>query len=1013
MKRFSSLACLTTLSSFFIPEHQAVAQSTLSYTDPSIHFRNGREYFESKNYEAAKTEFAEYLQTEKSFLDKKDGNQIWAEYYIVMSSLYLNNSETEVLATRFIRNNSEHPMATALYKEIGNYHFANGDYTRATDYLSKSSKNDYASQYKLAVAYFSLNNYTEALRIFNELKESTSDSYAVPSAYYAGIINFRGTHYAEAIPDFKQAEVSPEYRSEIPSWLAHSFYRQGKFAEMLAYTEPILRDKNSGRKLDEIALLTAEVYFQKGNYEKAAQYYTMYNNYKSQAMLPMVSYRFGYSLFKSNQFALAAEQLKSVASSKDTLGQDAAFMLGICYLKATNSPYALGAFDQARKLNFNLSIQEEAFFDYAKVLYEVGRSAESIKEFEAFFRAYPTSKFEDEANELVSEAYLSSNNFQAALTYIEGLKKRSHRINAAYQRIAFNQGVKKYNEDNYTDALVFFDKSLTTSESPELKYAASFWKAEALSAQKKYTEAIPLYQNIITSVDNTTPSLEQYQNKSRYGLGYAYFNTNMYDKANSYFREYAEKMKSVDSQAYQDATLRLADTYFAQKNYDQALKKYEEVIASGKSDKDYALLQKGEVLFNKLDYQGARASFDKVQLNSVHADKAMFRMGETDLKARQYTVAITDLTRMINEKPRSPLIPQALLNRATAFGNNGNRDYAVTDYKRILKDYPTDPIAKSALEGVQDHLNELGRAEEFTVLLENYQQNNPSSSKDNSLDELAYSSATSWYYKALEDKSPVSYEKSVNALLDYLRKHPTSEFSYEATYLLADSYNSLGNKSQALTYYYQVVADNKQKFVKKSLVPLADIEFKAGNYKKSVTAYRMIQAMATDKKELQTALLGLMESYYQLKSDSTLYFAREVTNGGDVIAGSKSKASLYTGKILLNQNNYVGATDAFNQTILLDKGEIGAEAMYLNAFILYNQKKYKESSELIINRFSKEYINCSELLMGKAYLLLADDFIGMPNYLQAKVTLNSLITGSLEKEIVSEAKAKLKLIERK
>jgi hypothetical protein len=35
---------------------------------------------------------------------------------------------------------------------------------------------------------------------------------------------------------------------------------------MLDYTERVLREK--GRKLDDIALLTAEVYFNKGNYEK-------------------------------------------------------------------------------------------------------------------------------------------------------------------------------------------------------------------------------------------------------------------------------------------------------------------------------------------------------------------------------------------------------------------------------------------------------------------------------------------------------------------------------------------------------------------------------------------------------------------------------------------------------------------------------------------------------------------------------------------------------------------------
>ncbi|MDZ7936573.1 MAG: tetratricopeptide repeat protein [Emticicia sp.] len=201
---------------------------------------------------------------------------------------------------------------------------------------------------------------------------------------------------------------------------------------MLAYTEPLLREKNSGRKLEDVALLTAEVYFQQANYEKSVNYYTIYKNYKSQGMLPAVAYRYGYSLYKTEQYSPATEQLKNVAAVRDTLGQYASFILGISYLKSNNPNYALGAFDQARKSNYNKGVTEDADFNHAKVLLDLNRGNEAIKAFEGFLQKYPNSKYEDEANELISEAYLSSNNYQAALAYIEGLKRRplaqTHRI---------------------------------------------------------------------------------------------------------------------------------------------------------------------------------------------------------------------------------------------------------------------------------------------------------------------------------------------------------------------------------------------------------------------------------------------------------------------------------------------------------------------------------------------------------------------------------------------------------
>ena len=1007
MNKITSLVSIFFFLTTFAFQTSILAQSTLNYTDASIHFRNGQEHYESKNYEAARAEFNMFIDYDKNLLEKEDGNKVWAEYYVVMCSLYLGYSETELLANRFVRNYPEHPVAGNLYKEIGNYFFEQGDYARAVDYLKKSPKSDEDAQYRLAISHFSLQDYPEALIIFNDLKDGNSEN-AISSSYYAGIINFRAGRYKEAIPDFKKAEQSAEYRSEIPGWLAHSYYRQGKFAEMLSYTEPLLREKNSGRKLEDVALLTAEVYFQQANYEKSSSYYTIYKNYKSQGMLPAVAYRYGYSLYKTDQFSPATEQLKNVAAVRDTLGQYASFILGVCYLKANNPNYALGAFDQARKSNYNASVTEEANFNHAKVLLDLNRGNEAIKALEEFLKKYPNTKYEDEANELVSEAYLASNNYQAALAYIEGLPRRSTRTNTAYQRIAYNQGVKMYNDERYIDAIPYFDKSLTTPVNAETKYSANFWKAEALSAEKKYNEAIPMYQSIIASVDNTTPNVYDLQSKSRYSLAYSYYNTKDYDKANKLFREYADRMKaSGDSQSYQDAVIRLGDTYFAAKSYDAALKYYDQAIMGKGADRDYANYQKGLVMILKANEAGARAAFQKVQTDfptSLYVDNAIYQEANLDFVAGRYIPSITGFTKLINEKQQSQLIPASLLKRAVAFQNTTNHEGAIADYKNILKNHSTSSQSKDALAGIQEELNEVGRPEEFTQILSDYQRANP---LDNSVVGLEYESAKGLFYSE-------KYDKATVALTDYVRKNPTSIESYEAKYLIAESYFKLGNKQEALSWYYVVIRDRKYKALTKAISRAAEIEFTAGNFKAAITNYRNLLVSATDKKDQQTALIALMESYYQTpKTDSTLYFAREVSNSGDVVLGAKSKANLYSGKIYMAKNDYPKATEAFNQTISLAKDDFGAEAQYLIAQMLYNQKKYKESSDMIIAKFRNEFSDAADKIVGRAYLLLADDFVGLDNVFQAKATLNSLIDNLADKDIVAEAKVKLKLLEKK
>jgi tetratricopeptide (TPR) repeat protein len=186
------------------------------------------------------------------------------------------------------------------------------------------------------------------------------------------------------------------------------------------------------------------------------------------------------------------------------------------------------------------------------------------------------------------------------------------------------------------------------------------------------------------------------------------------------------------------------------------------------------------------------------------------------------------------------------------------------------------------------------------------------------------------------------------------------------------------------------------------------------DYRNAITNYRKVLNYVSDKKEQQSALLGLMESYYKIqRTDSTLYYAREVANMPDLIVGTKSKANLYSGKISMDRGEYPKAIEYFNQTIAIAKDDNGAEAQYSIAQILNIQRRYKESNDMIIAKFRTDFADASPKIVGKAYLLLSDNFVRMDNIFQAKATLNSIINNHPDQEIVAEAKVKLKAIERR
>lgn len=994
------IGILTTLS--------ASAQRTQSYSEPDYHYRNGMELFERNNYAAARYEFRQYLEPRRgdgtrTLLNTSDQHAVDAEYYIALTSLYIDEPGAEVLVDRFVKNHSEHPKAGQLYGDLGTYYYTRQDYSKAITFLEKavtqsgSSSRQLAYKYQLALSYYNTQDLQRALPLLNEVKTDPSSPDAPAASYYAGVINFRNKNFNEAVADFRRIETNPTYQNQVPNWIAQALYRQRRFDDLLAYTEPLLRRTN-GAGLSEVALFTAEVYYQQNQFAKAIPYYKQYINASGAKAPGAVKFRYGQSLFRTGAYNDAIAQLKTLAGGKDTTAQYAAYTLGVSYLQTQNPTYALNAFDQAGRLSFNPAIQEEARFNHAKLQLDQNNGADAVKELTAFLKQYPNSKFENEANELVGEAYFVSNNYPAAIAYIEGLKRRTSKINATYQRLTYNQGVSDFNAERYPQAVANFDKSLKFPVDNELQQAAQFWKAESYSAGKQYDTAIPLYASIAKS------SAGDYADKSLYALGYAYYNKKDFARSQTYFRDFVSR-GTGDKAQLQDATVRLADTYFATKQYENAMKYYDQAIAQNAPDKDYASYQKAVILSYVGRDSEAKAMFDQVQRqypNSRFVDEALFQTANVDFEKGSYQVAIRGFSKLIDGKPNSKLIPAALLKRAIAYGNIQQYDPAIADYRRILSDFGDSEQAQSALLGIQNTLNDAGRPEEFSQVLGQYKKSNPSSTD---VERVQFDNAKNIYFNQ-------KYDQAIQSLLAFMQEYPASPNTNEARFYLAESYRQTNDLANALRYYYLIIADNRSDFLVRAATRAAEIESKQKNYARAIRNYQIIVARSTNKADQVAAQLGMMDTYFAIpKADSAGIIAREVLAAGNVVSGAQNRGQLMLGKVAFSKGDYKTAQSEFEKTIALAKDVNGAEAQYYLGDILYRQKKYKESVATLL-KFNADFSEF-EYWKGKAFILVADNNIAQDELAQAKAVLNSIIENSSEEAIIAEAKQKLASLENK
>jgi TolA-binding protein len=977
------------------------AQHQLSQTKAERLFQKGTELVAHANYGAARKVFSDFLDAAPQ-TDPRRGE---AEYYVAFSALSLGHQDGEKLIDEFIDDNPASPKAATAYYDLANFFYNEKNYTKASQYFKKvdfpalTQSQQSQAHFKWGYSYFNQKKLDEAIEQFNFVKGQNNE-FAPAANYYAGFIEYSKGDYDQAFTDLKKAEASSAYAAIVPYLITNVYYRQKKYDELIQYANTV-KDRKDVANLNEISMLVAEAYYFKGDYKNAIAAYEKYLADNPGKADPSLLFRAGYANYSLNQAPKAIDYLSKAAASKDSVSYYASYYLGILYLKEGEKPLAINSFDVARKYQKDLKLAEEATFQFAKVSYDAGRPEQAIAEFEKFLKDFPTSAHSNEVKELLAQAYINGNNYHKAIEYIEALPTRSAPIDQAYQKATYLKGVELFNKEDYPQAIVMFEKSLQYPKDPTYVALANYWAGEAYSIGRRYEEAQRRYEGVI---DVHAPVEQELLNKTRYGLGYAYYNLQVYDKALSNFREFVNKTTRTTPN-HVDAIIRLADCYYVSKQYGDALATYNKARSIGSPDNDYILLQSGVINGIQRNYTESRNQFSALIQNypkSQYRDEALFQRALFDMEQGNYQASIDGLSTLIKESSGSKYLPYAYTRRAASYFNLKQQDKTIADYQALIRQFPTHPAAQEALIPLQEALTIAGRSGEFDTYLQMVKKANPDSKT--SLEPIEFETAKNLYFDQ-------QYEKALAGLNTFITNYPESARNQEARYYIAESYYRLKDYTKALPIYSNLAQDASFNMGSKVEARVAEIEFRLGKYENAIRHFHRLEQLASSKKEQYNAWSGLMESFYLMAQyDSSDVYARLILERGAVNASATNKASLYLGKSAFARGDYETAKDEFLNTLNAAQDEYGAEAKYTLAQIFYSQKDYKQAYETLVS-LNKDFEAYDEWV-GKSYLLLADNFVAMGDTFQAKATLQSLVSQFPLQHVKDEAQRKLKEIEK-
>lgn len=973
----------------------AAGQHQLSQTKAEQLYQNGTELVVHKNFGAARKIFTEFL-AEASPTDPRRGE---AEYYVAFSALNLNHTDGEKLIDQYISHYPSSPKAATAYYDLALFFYNDNKFSKASQYFGKvafpalTHNQQSEGHFKWGYSYFNQKQLDEALEQFNFVKNQ-SNAFSPAANYYAGFIEYSKGLYSEALTDLKKAEANESYASIVPYLIANVYYKQRRYDDLLVYTASLKR-MTGLQNAKEISMLSAEAYYFKGDYQKAAEAYEAFLAENPDRAEGSLLFRAGYSNYALNKTDKALTYLSKSAASKDSVSYYASYYLGILYLKEGDKLLASNAFDYSRRVPGDKKLAEEATFQFGKVSYDAGRPEQAINIFENFLTTYRNSAHANEVKELLAQAYVNGNNFHKAIEYIEALPSKNPQIQQAYQKATFLMGAELFNKNAYGDAVSYFEKSLQYPKDVTYVGLASFWAGESYSIGRKAGEAIPHYQKVVSLGNQVDADLMR---RARYGLGYSYYSMEDYERALYNFKEFTNRA-GRNTPNYVDGLIRLADCYYVTKQYDVALSTYGTARNLGSPDNDYILLQTGVINGIRRNFAESRNNFTALIQNypkSPYRDEALFQRAQFEIEQGNYQASVDGLSQLIRESSNSKFLPYAYMRRASAYYNLKQYDRTIADYTAAIRQFPNHPVAQEVLLPLQDALSLAGRSAEFDKYLTQFKRANPD---DKGLEGIEFELAKNAFFDQQYSTALINFNTFINT-------YPQSARLQEARYYVAESYFRMKDYSKALLVYETLALDRNFGMGSRVVGRVAEIQFMQRDYPSAIRSFHRLEQLATNKTEQNNAWTGLMESFFLLAQyDSADVYAKIILERGGASAGGQNKASLFLGKSAFARGDFEAAQDEFLNTLNTAQDEYGAEAKYLLARTFYLQKEYRKSYETLVSL--TEDFAAYDQWVGKAYLLMADNFVAMDELFQARATLQSLVDNFPMQSVKDEARTKL------
>ncbi|WP_348824139.1 tetratricopeptide repeat protein [Flavobacterium aestuarii] len=980
---------------FFVPITSLFSQQSTIYTYPLKDFDKAVSLYEDQQYASAQIIFKQVKEKATT-----EGLESDCAYYIANCAIRTDQDNAEELINRFVEEYPSSRKQNQAFIDVAYYYFDHKEYKEAMHWfervdesvLKDSEKNKF--NFEKGYTYFDAKNPKKAKSYFSRVTDS--DEYGTQSKYYMGFMAYESDDYAEANKQFDQVSGNEKYAEKLSYYKSDMSFKAGEFQKAIDLGVKAM-PKSTPEEKSELNKIIGESYFNLKQYDKAIPYLVGYKG-KNGKWNNTDFYQLGYAYYVQKDYENAVSQFNKIIDGNDFIAQNAYYHLGESYLESGKKQQALNAFKNASEMNFNLKLQEDASFNYAKLSYEIGNSYQTVPEvLLAFMTKYPTNPNNSLIERLLIDSYISSKNYKEALVLLEKNKTSENR--EVYQKVAFYRGLELYTSSDYFGSIAMFEKGLKEQKDAVITARTTFWKAESEYNLENFKDALASYQQFV----DLPKAKETAESKNiNYNIAYANFKLKEYDTAGDFFQKQIDSNKA-DKFRLNDSYLRLADCRFVTTKYQVALDAYSKVIESKGVDADYAYFQKalcyGFLSKNSKKIEELNA-FLTLYPKSDYQDDVLFELGNTYVAENKQDLAIKAYDKLIANYKSSSYTSKSILRQGLIYYNSDKDDLAIAKFKKVASEFPKTPEAYEAVATARLIYVDNGKVDEYATWVRTLDF---VAVTDLELDNDSFEASQ----KQLEQGNS---KQAISGFSNYVAKFPNGVHILQANFQLAQLYYAEGSESKSVANYEYVVNQSRSEYTEQSLVRLAQIFLKDKNCTKSIPVLVRLENEADFVQNKTFAQANLMKCYYETKDYSnSVVYADKVLANAKAEENVKSDAQIIVARSAMQTGDEAKAKTAYAKLMTVSKGELSAEALYYDAYFKNKDGKF-ELSNTAIQKLAKNY-SSYRYYGAKGLILMAKNYYGLKDSYQATYVLDNVIENFTDySDVVEEAKTELNKI---